>query len=263
MKTAIYYYTGTGNSLWVARELAAALPETELMAMVDCPDGPIRTDAERVGVVFPVHMWGVPRRVLDWTARIEPAPGRYTFAVAVNAGQVSRALIQLGETLAMRSITLYAGASCDLPSNYLPWGGAIPRDQQETKFEKARSRLARLVETLKAGRPEPVDRGPLWQRVVLTGIYKMSFPRIATMDKGFWVDDLCSGCGTCVKVCAPRNVTLVDGKPKWGGRCEQCLACIQWCPKDAIQYGKKTELYARYHHPSVRVADIMPKAQRR
>ncbi|WP_367118185.1 4Fe-4S binding protein [uncultured Clostridium sp.] len=23
---------------------------------------------------------------------------------------------------------------------------------------------------------------------------------------------------------------------KWDGRCEQCMACIQYCPKEAIQF---------------------------
>ena len=33
MKTAIYYYTGTGNSLWTARKTAERLGPTELIPL--------------------------------------------------------------------------------------------------------------------------------------------------------------------------------------------------------------------------------------
>ncbi|MCB2357259.1 hypothetical protein [Clostridium estertheticum] len=41
------------------------------------------------------------------------------------------------------------------------------------------------------------------------------------------------------------------------GKCEQCFACLQWCPQKAIQYGKKTAMRKRYHHPDVEIADIL------
>ncbi|MBN1673737.1 MAG: hypothetical protein JXR37_22005 [Kiritimatiellae bacterium] len=46
-------------------------------------------------------------------------------------------------------------------------------------------------------------------------------------------------------------------KPSWLHRCEQCLACLHWCPQEAIQVGKKTVGRARYHHPDVRARDLM------
>jgi ferredoxin len=261
LKTVIYYYTGTGNSLWVARELAAALGNTELVALADLPNGPIVTDAAAIGVAFPVHMWGLPHRVLDWAARITADPARYYFAAAANAGQVARTLLQLQEVLASRGVVLAAGADCTLPSNYTPWGGPGPKAQQEARFAKTRARLGQLADTVKARRVEPVDRGPLWQRLLFTLIYRSSFPYIQKMDKDFWTDNRCNGCGICVKICPARNIELADKKPRWLHHCEQCLACLQWCPQVAIQYGKKTPAYERYHHPAIKCADLIPKTR--
>jgi ferredoxin len=261
MKTIIYYFTGTGNSLWVAKELAAVLGDTELAAMVDLPAGPIATNAQAIGVVFPVHMWGLPHRVLDWAARIAADPGKYYFAAAANAGQVSRTLIQLQEVLAKRGVALAAGADCVLPTNYIPWGGPGPKAKQEARFTQTRARVQQLAETVRAGRVEPVDRGPLWHRVLFTRLYHLSFPHIAQMDKDFWTDDHCNGCGICAKICPSKNIAMIDQKPQWQHRCEQCLACIQWCPQVAVQYGKKTPAYARYHHPAISRAEVMPKGK--
>ncbi|WP_226377679.1 hypothetical protein [Citrifermentans bremense] len=61
----------------------------------------------------------------------------------------------------------------------------------------------------------------------------------------------------CERICPVSNVLLQAGKPVWHGNCEQCLACIQWCPAKCIQYGGKTKEYERYHHPEVMMRDVM------
>lgn len=92
MSTTIAFTTGTGNSLWTARTLASLLPDAVAVPMRRA--GPVELHGERVGLVFPVHMWGVPAPVLDFVGRICLDPGAWLFAVAVNAGQVSRTLVQ-------------------------------------------------------------------------------------------------------------------------------------------------------------------------
>ncbi|HNX93110.1 MAG TPA: EFR1 family ferrodoxin, partial [Syntrophomonas sp.] len=94
-KTTIFYYTGTGNSLWIARLLARDLGNTELISMVNPVIHWDEIDSSVIGLVFPVHVWGVPHRVLDFLDQLSSRPVDYIFAVANNAGQVSNTLIQL------------------------------------------------------------------------------------------------------------------------------------------------------------------------
>ena len=77
------------------------------------------------------------------------------------------------------------------------------------------------------------------------------------MDKSFWVDEKCNACAICRSICPCGNIALEAGKPVWLHHCEQCLACIQWCPREAIQFGKKTPRYERYHHPEVTLQDML------
>ncbi len=51
MGTCLYYYTGTGNSLWVARQLAAQLPDAELVSLNAKITVPTEIDSERIGIV--------------------------------------------------------------------------------------------------------------------------------------------------------------------------------------------------------------------
>jgi ferredoxin len=259
MKTIIYYYTGTGNSLWTARLIAAELGNATLYPM-SLMNGDAMVDAEAVGLVFPVHMWGVPSLVLDFMKKMKKDPDRYYFAFAVNAGQVSRTLIQLQSHMASLGLRLSAGIGIVLPSNYIPWGGPGPAEKLDKLFLAAREKIRRAAPGIAQRQSAPMEKGPLWQRIVFTAMYKMTFNMIPKMDGEFWVDEKCNGCGICEKACPVGNIVMTDEKPKWLHKCEQCLACIQWCPKEAIQYGKKTPNYERYHHPEVTLKDILGQA---
>jgi ferredoxin len=259
MKTIIYYYTGSGNSLWTARLVAAEIGNTVLCPM-SLMDGDAMADAEAVGLVFPVHIWGVPRLVLNFLSQMKKDPGRYYFAFAVNAGQVSRTLIQLQKHMASWGLELSAGIDIVLPSNYIPWGGPGPAEKLDKLYREAKEKIQRAVPGITGKKTFPMDKGPMWQRMVFTALYKMTFDMIPKMDRNFWGDEKCNGCGLCEKACPVGNIAMTDEKPAWLHRCEQCLACIQWCPREAIQYGKKTPKYDRYHHPEVKLKDIIGRA---
>ncbi len=257
MSTVIYYYTGTGNSLWTARVLADQIGGADLIPMATFSGAMPADKYDSIGLVFPVHMWGIPGFVINFLAKLEKNPNNYYFAAAVNAGQVSNTLIQLKNILKKNGITLATGIDIVLPSNYIPWGGPGPANLIQKRIKAAENKLKLRADTIKMKKQSQVDKGPLWQRMLFTGLYKLTFNMIHKMDKDFSSDEKCDSCGICVKVCPVKNIDLIENRPVWKNNCEQCLSCIQWCPKEAIQYGKKTHAYERYHHPSVKLADII------
>ncbi len=62
--TQLFFYTGTGNSLWTARTLAEELGNTGMLPMSWNHGDRVATRADAVGILFPVHMWGLPHRVI-------------------------------------------------------------------------------------------------------------------------------------------------------------------------------------------------------
>ncbi|MBW2560243.1 MAG: EFR1 family ferrodoxin [Deltaproteobacteria bacterium] len=256
MDATIFYYTGTGNSLWVARSIARELRGARLLP-ISGYDEKEAINAETIGMVFPVHIWGVPAPVIRFVKILEGSRPAYIFACAVHAGQVSNTLVQLKKVMADSGLALSAGFEIRMPSNYIPWGGPGPQEKQRALFTLAREKISRVAAGIRNRAILLVERGPFWQRIIFTAIYNLSFSRVPGMDKKFWADDRCNACGICLTVCPARNITLHEGKPLWDHRCDQCFACLQWCPQEAIQYGTRTPRYQRYHHPEVFLKDML------
>jgi len=257
VKTDLFYYTGTGNSLWTARALAQKLGDADVIPISRIPEGTVERRADSVGIVFPVHIWGVPHRVIAFLNALAKDPSRYYFAVAVNAGQVAATLLQLKKLMLAKGLSLSSGFEIVMPSNYIPWGGPGPKDKQIQRFTKAGEKIKTIADVVSKRENRPVEKGPLWQNLLFTRLNRLSFPHVPTMDKGFWADEKCNSCGICRTVCPCGNIALEEGRPVWLHHCEQCLACIQWCPPEAIQFGKKTPRYERYRHPEVKLADMV------
>lgn len=260
MKTRLYVHTGTGNSLWVARQLASELKEATLTFM-PYPPKALTIKAHRVGIIFPVHIWGLPRRVIQFINHMKVNSGTYLFAVAVNAGQPAATLLQLRKLMSKREMLLSLGYSVVMPSNYIPWGGPGPLDAQQRLHRGARKKVKAIAKAVQRGEENKLERGPWWQNILFSGIYTMTFRQVRKMDRKFWVDEKCDGCEICALICPAANIKMIDGKPAWLHRCEQCLACLQWCPQEAIQYGKNTIKYPRYHHPEVTLDDMLEQAK--
>lgn len=257
MSTRIYFYSGTGNSLWTARKLAGELGDATIHPIPNTDTAPHDTPSDAAGLVFPVHIWGVPRRVLAFLDLLARDTSTYYFAVAVNAGQVAATLLQLQKTMKRKGLILSAGYDLVMPSNYIPWGGPGSESACRKRFDAAAEKIGRIAGDISWKISVPLEKGPLWQNVFFSAIYRMSFSRVSGFDREFHADAACNGCGVCERVCPAGNIGLRDGRPEWNHRCEQCLACIQWCPQKAIQYGKKTHLYPRYHHPEVTLNDMI------
>ncbi len=255
MKTKIYYFTGTGNSLYIAKSIAEKLGDSEVVAIKDVTDESIETEGN-IGIVFPVYMWRPPHIVAKFVKKIKKA--KYIFAVAVNAGEVGKSFTFINTFLKRNGQTLSAGFEVLSPSNYLPYGDAGTPEKLEKLFSGVNKKISEIVDAVKK---ESIffDKELVisLRRVPNNILYSMGYNVIHSMDKNFSVDEKCNGCGICEKICPVKNITMKDGKPTWNHKCEQCYACIHWCPKVAIQYGKTTTDVSRYHHPEINLSEML------
>ena len=262
MVTVLYYFTGTGNSLKVARDIAQGLeaPAPVPMARLAGHDR-IPAAGDCVGLVFPVHAWGLPLPVKDFVERLDLAEVNYVFGVATYGGYAAGTIRQLQRLLRVKGAALAAGFTLKMPENYTPLRGPPSESAQAQLFSRAQDRVDAIVATVRDRRTGQVQSGCWLCNLVFSNlIHRISMPRFARMDKRFRVDDRCNSCGLCARVCPVRNIELVDGRPRWRHGCHQCMACLQWCPEEAIQFGRITVKRKRYRHPGVTAQDLIAQS---
>jgi ferredoxin len=264
MKTIIYYFTGTGNSLAAAKKIAAALKDCELVPIASLRGTPGRVvpAADRVGIVSPVYDAGLPVIVKEFAERLDVGAVPYTFGIVTMGGIGVSALHQLNSIL-MQSCRKKPDAAfaIKMPGNFPPVGVPPSGEKKEEILRSADAQLAAIAVMIEKGQAVPPSFS-LLARLIKAIMYGGFTKNVHGMDTSFSVEDSCTSCGTCAKVCPVGNIKMENDRPVWQHRCELCCACLHFCPVEAIQLNtmQGTKGRGRYRHPGLTVEDM--KAQR-
>jgi len=259
MSTAIYYFSATGNSLVVAKDLAQALGDARLISVTKALKDNSQPSFNAIGIVYPVYMFGLPLIIAEFFKKIKFKPETYIFSVATLGRLPGRAHTLARDILKKRGLKLAAGFSVLMPGNYTPLYEAISKEKQDKIFKEEKERIRSISKSVLARKRDIIEEKPVIANYLLYRFfYHVGMSFVPTSSKNFWVTEACIKCGLCAKVCPVENINLVEGgRPKWFKHCQQCMACLQWCPVEAIQYNKNTVGRERYHHPRVNVEDII------
>lgn len=283
MNTEIYYFSGTGNSLVVARDMAEKT-RGKLISIPSLMDKEsIKTDADVMGIVFPTYYepyGGVPLIVRSFVRKLDEIGSKYIFAICTYGSASVAALKCLNKIIQSRGGKLAAGFTVNMPNN-MAGPNINNREKQQRMIQVWKENMEVIygyVETRKEGNfdtPNVLVGKSYWLiRLVISPLIFLFKPltlrhlnrysdssnhsydeMLPYMDRSFHTDDKCIGCGNCSRICPVRNIEMVENRPSWQHHCEFCLACFHWCPKEAI---KSSELRntVRYHHPDVEISDM-------
>jgi ferredoxin len=255
METKLYYFTGTGNSLAAARRLASGLKASPPVPVVQLLDrAEIDPAADVVGLVYPVHHWGPTDIVLRLARLLQTHDDTYIFAVATYGNHSGRAFQDLDRALGHKGHGLDAGYHLRTVQNYVPVFPMPNKGTVSAVLSKADVMVDRIIKRVKAR--SKGEREHWWYRPDVRMYYLSSKRNLHNKDRHFTVTSGCDSCGICARVCPVGNIEIRDERPVWLHRCEQCFACIHWCPQEAIEWGSSTRGMGRYHHPEVTVEDM-------
>jgi ferredoxin len=266
VKLTILYFSGTGNTDYVARYLARKLDgaplDVELRSIEQqAPETVSGYDFLALG--FPVYKCDAPDLVQRYAARLPPGKGRGAYVFCTKGAVAGNAVRRNLRRLASRGYEPLGGTSVGMPgSDGLAFVGkgswmaqaALRKDYDHLRaVDRLAEQMARDLSAAIGGETDDAFRQPL-----PLGITGALFDRlwVALYDvfsnylrRSFWVDDRCTGCNLCARICPSSSIEMVRGRPEFGAGCELCMRCIHACPQEAIQMGKWTTGKFRWHGP--------------
>lgn len=239
-KRIIFYFTGTGNSLYIARQLAEE--NTELLSIPQMvKQGKYEFEADEIGIVYPIYGHMPPNMVRRFIQKAN-LKADYLFAVLTYGNRKCNAVEIWDE------VSRQAGKRFDyigtiiMVDNWLP---NFDMNKQMKIDKRIPGNLQKITADINGGRHwhEPITEEERQQH---QGFMQRSGldPEVGFLiksEKSFTVTDACIDCGICTYVCPRGNYELTSRGAKMSGDCEFCFACIQNCPQKAIQFRKSED----------------------
>lgn len=287
MRITIYYFSGTGNSYVVAKDIANELKADLISIPKVINMDRIQIYAERIGIIFPSYLAplaGVPLIVERFIKKIDNIQFINIFAVCTCGGyecvNALPSLEKLKKIINSCGGKLSEQYSTRLPMNNLDYDHIpIPINRNhEDIINKSKIKINDICYRIKENKGAKYKIAKLLFNLVMTPLYKLMqqsvindlkkvakepqdtqlkyYELIPLTDKSIIVDEKCNSCGICKKVCPVNNIKILNKMPEFQHRCEMCFACDEWCPSNAIHHWSRPE-GVKYHHPEVKMSHML------
>ncbi len=167
----IFYFSGTGNSQWVAGQIASLIgDETRDVTKISTP--PDVTGEKQVGFVFPIYAWGVPEPMMNFVKTLKQTDA-FSFAVCTCGEEAGLAMKKLGKCYPLRSCY-----SLVMPNNYVIGSDVDDLAAASQKIKKAKQALVTMARQIREQQPVyEVTEGPL--PGLKSGVVNFGFNRFA------------------------------------------------------------------------------------
>ena len=273
----LYYFTGTGNTLYLANQLKLRVPEINLIPIVPLlKKATVFPGSKAIGLCFPNHAGHLPIPMRLFIENIKLVGDEYLFAICNSAFSKCFAPDDINRVVKKSGCELSAYFNLLMPDNHscALQGYKAHSDEEYEKFiDQAQSDLA-FIKTILIkkeryfqadDKPAPFPR--IIDKVLVPMIYYLNVHHPASVLKGaVYADSKCVGCKTCQKICPADRIRVKEKRPEFDHTktCFGCYGCINFCPKESIQLGSKwyngrsyTPHNGRYPHPFAGVRDML------
>lgn len=244
MKSAIYYYSGSGNTRLACRYITKHINGTDF-DLIDITKEQ-ETELEPydiVGFAAFTDFWGPSQLFLDFVRSLPRQNDKLAFVFNTYGLISGKTLAVMEREVTARGFRVVSGYSLHVPENYPPMivGGRgnedAPSEKELHEFDEFIAELDQIIAEAKAG-------DEVKKRKVRVGLLNRLLPmfsrRRARDDMGekFVDEKLCTECSICARVC-PYGAIELRPQPLFDmNKCYGCWACYNHCPEKAIYTAK-------------------------
>lgn len=259
MNNKILYFSGTGNSYYIAKKISEQIKNAEIVKITKkLLQKEIIVDCNIFGLVFPVYAFGIPTLVKKTVDKIKIKHSEYFFVTATHGGAPEKTLEKLEKHLLKKGIKINSTFDIKMPGNFIE-RNKKSKDEVLEKLNEGEVQINEMIKRIRNKEIIKVEKTKKIKAIIKSGMINKLFVMLENkFDKNFFVKDDCIGCGICKQICPSNNIILSSKKqPVWQHNCSVCMACLNWCPNKSIYY-KDLEIQRNYyHHPSVKYKDLL------
>jgi len=244
----ICYFSGTGNTLWSAKKIAASAGDKcELVNIgVEVKKDEILLEADAVVLLFPAYAYGAPLVVHEFVQKaVFKTP--YVASFVTYGTSPGGALAEIGRILRQKGINAVYFGRIPAVENYIAIFGPPKERTTEIRLQLQKTATEEAVRCIVARHTNRINTFRPFSAFVSV-LFSLG---VKIFYKWYKVSDNCDGCGDCEKVCPVSAITIIDKRPAFSKKCEHCQGCLNYCPKKAIQFGRLKPDSPRYHHPEI------------
>lgn len=245
----ILYFSGTGNSRYVAQVIKKVTQDTIISVnelLKKGIKGPLSSEKPYV-FVCPTYAWRIPRILEEFIKQTTFGGNKKVYFVLTCGSETHNAQKYVKELCNKKGFELMGFYSVIMPENYIAMFDVPDKKEADLIIEKALPHILTLSEKIRLNESLPAENIP-YKSKLMSGISNGPFYKFFVNAKGFYATEACINCGKCEKLCSLNNITMYNQRPQWDDHCTHCMACICGCPKEAIEYNNKSKGKPRYYN---------------
>lgn len=246
----VFFFSGTGNSLYVAGKFASQ----PLSIPQEMRKDERHYSADSIGIICPVYYGEIPGYVQKFLKTSTFSTQYFYFILTYGSSPMIAP--QFAAEYAKKCHVDASFATCILMvDNYLPYFDMDAEKRIDKHVDNQIERAIGEVKARQTGIPAPTTEEMEWYERIKR--FNRDNPAFNNGSQLF-ITDKCVGCGVCTRVCPQGNCYLEGSRAyRKEERCEFCMACIQNCPANAIALSiEDKNPHARYRNSHVSLKQI-------
>jgi ferredoxin len=245
----IIYFTGTGNSLKISKDIADIIGDCKMISILAYNKSENLDKYKKIGFVCPVYGLSIPNYVYKFISNIDLPKEKYYFCIVTYADNPFASVAVVSKLLNKKDIRLNNAFTVKMVNHYYATNN-VPGDYQKI-MEDAKMQINTIGQKIKTMETKNISKcNPL---IIFSNFGNKLYK---SLDKHFIVSEECIGCGHCCKLCPVKNITMENNRPKFNNNCELCVVCFHSCPKRAIDFYNKKANRRRHINPDIKWEEI-------
>lgn len=246
----ILYFTGTGNSKYVAEAIANFMGDEviSLNTIIKENKKAQFNSSKPYLIVAPIYAWRFPHIIEDLLKNADFSGSNDFYFIGTMGSQSGNCDKYLKKICDEKSMNYMGFCGVRMPSNYVISDIMAEKEQIKAILNSADKEIADIAKHI--GNNEKISKNDKTAfSFIMSGLVNSMFSKYMVSSQDYVVSEKCVTCGKCEQLCPVNNIVITNGKPQFGDKCINCYACIHHCPQAAIDIKGKTETHGRYVCP--------------